>query len=85
MVYLGPITTVFIEGEQKCSTYGGNLASVTDERTQDYLVARNNTVWIGGIHLCIFSMIMIMNVILKFDNNSTIDLVQLCQTQNVSF
>ena len=47
-----------LEGERNCSANGGHLASVTSQRTQDYLVARNSTVWIGGhlIHGVIFNL-----------------------------
>ena len=48
-----------IEGERNCSANGGHLASVTSQRTQDYLVARNSTVWIGG-HL-IYGVIFNLN------------------------
>ena len=53
-----------IEGERNCSANGGHLASVTSQRTQDYLVARNSTVWIGG-HL-------IYGVIFNLNPNSSI-------------
>ena len=47
-----------LEGERNCSANGGHLASVTSQRTQDYLVAKNSTVWIGGhlIHGVIFNL-----------------------------
>ena len=45
---------VWAEGDRKCSTLGGHLASVTGQRTQDYLVARNNTVWIGGTCMSLY-------------------------------